>query len=468
MMMSLQSAARAVGGRTTDPATWFASVGIDSRAIATGQLFVAIAGERFDGHDFVREALARGAAAACVESDWVAAHDDAERLPLLVVDDARRALQRLAADWRQRFNLPLIGITGSNGKTTVKEMCAAIWRAALDDEDAAVLATAGNLNNDLGVPLTLLRLRPWHRAAVVEMGMNHPGEIGVLTRLARPTVALVNNAQRAHLEGLGSVEAIAEEKGAIYEGLDPKSGIAVINADDPHAGYWRRRVGHQPVRSFGLDAPADVVGVADVAGLLSQVRLKADGGEYEIALGLPGVHNVRNALAAATACLAAGAAPAAVVAGLSAYRGTRGRLEMHRLRGDVLLINDSYNANPDSVRAAIEVLAATPGHRVLVLGDMAEVGEHAGQLHSEVGGHARSCGIEALFAFGGMSALAVANFGSGALHFGSIDALNKALLKVCAPGTVMLVKGSRSMAMERVVDFLLANGGAEPGGDDAA
>ena len=306
-MMYLQDAALATGGTAVGGQVLFLSVSTDSRAIQPGQLFVALRGDNFDGHDYVAAVAAQGAAAAMVDKAWAAANP--VPLPLLVVDDTRLGLGQLAASWRSRFSLPLIGVTGSNGKTSVKEMCAAILRAQsrLDglDPDLAVLATRGNLNNDIGLPLMLLRLSGNHRAAVIEMGMNHPGEIGYLTRLAQPTVALVNNAQRAHLQGMGSVNEVAREKGAIYDGLST-GGVAVINADDAFAGYWKAiNVGRETL-TFGLSEDADVTARCTSHGFASDLVLSAPQGEARFRLQVPGLHNVRNALAASAACLAAG------------------------------------------------------------------------------------------------------------------------------------------------------------------
>jgi len=428
------------------------SVGTDSRAIVSGMLFVALRGERFDAHTFVAEALAGGAAAAMVDLRGAQALSGVAG-PLLVVPDTREALGRLAAHWRGRFRIPVLGVTGSNGKTTVKEMCAAILRAAHGEE--AVLATRGNLNNDIGLPLTLLGLREPHRAAVIEMGMNHPGEIAALTAIARPTVAIVTNAQRAHLEGLGSTDGIAREKASIYTAGSAEA-VAVINADDPHAAYWRSLLGGRRVIAFGMEAPADVRGRAVLHGLGARLELESFAGRASISLGVPGLHNVRNALGAAAACLAAGVGLPAVVAGLQAYRGTRGRLQQAAGPRGALIIDDSYNANPDSVRAAIDVLAALPGRRVLVLGDMGEVGETSAQVHDEIGGYAKSKGLEALYAMGDMSALAARNFGDGGLHFDGVESLVAALLPTLDGQTAVLVKGSRFMRMERVVEALVA------------
>ncbi len=458
-MMSLDDALRGLAAHDAraEGSARFETVGTDSRAIVPGQLFVALRGERFDGHDFIATAAAAGAAAAMVDARWAAANPKPP-LPLVVVDDTRLALGTLAAAWRERFALPLVGVTGSNGKTTVKEMCAAILRAqAVRDGfgDESVLATHGNLNNDIGLPLTLLSLRDFHRAAVIEMGMNKPGEIAYLTALSQPTVAIVNNAQRAHLEGLGSLDEIAREKGSIYGGLGA-GGVAVINADDAHAGYWRTLNAGRTIVTFGIDADADVQGRCTLRGLGSRLELEAPQGRIEVALQVPGLHNARNALGAAAACLSAGAGLEAVAEGLEAFVGTRGRLQRRGGPKGAVILDDSYNANPDSVRAAIDVLAATPGHTWLVLGDMGEVGDSSAQVHDEIGGYAKSKGVDGLYALGDMSAVAARNFGDGGHHFSSPEALVKALADQLDAESVVLVKGSRFMQMERVADALAA------------
>jgi UDP-N-acetylmuramoyl-tripeptide--D-alanyl-D-alanine ligase len=390
-----------------------------------------------------------------VDTAWNEA--PAADLPLLRVADTRLALGSLAGHWRRQFQLPLIGITGSNGKTTVKEMCAAILREheRRDDLDPAetVLATAGNLNNDIGLPLMLLRLHAGHRAAVIEMGMNHPGEIAYLTQLAQPTVALINNAQRAHLQGLGTLTDVARAKGEIFLGL-ADDGVAVINADDAHAAIWLQLAEGRTLLSFGLDAPADVSATAVSLGFASRLVLNAPQGQVEFELPVPGRHNVRNALAAAAACLAAGVSLGTVAEALSRYAGVKGRLQRRAGLNGALVIDDTYNANPDSMRAAIDVLAALPGRRVFVMGDMGEVGEAAGQFHDEVGGYAKSRGIEKLFALGEMSAAAAHNFDGGGVHFETLDDLLKALKTQLDQGTTVLVKGSRFMRMERVVEAI--------------
>lgn len=459
-MLSVFEIAPALEGTAHHDAR-FDWVATDTRGELAGALFVALRGERFDGHDFVAEAARAGAAAALVERAWADRNPEAG-LPLLVVGDTRRALGRLAAAWRSRFDIPIVGITGSNGKTTVKEMCAAILRAwcrRTGQGDDAVLATAGNFNNDIGLPLTLLRLRAQHRAAVVEMGMNRPGEIAGLTRLAQPTVTLITNAQRAHLQGMGTLADIAREKGTIHTaGAD--SAVAVINADDPHADYWREQCHGRPVCSFGLDAAADVTAQARLKAFGAELELTTAQGSAHFELAIPGEHNVRNALAATAACLAAGAVLSDVVEGLRSYRGTQGRLQRKRARHGALLIDDSYNANPDSARAAIDVLAALPGRKILVLGDMGEIGRTSAQVHDEVGGYAKSMGLDALYALGEMSAVAARNFGEGGQHFDDVDELVAALESALDEHCAVLVKGSRSMRMERVVEALESPGGA--------
>jgi UDP-N-acetylmuramoyl-tripeptide--D-alanyl-D-alanine ligase len=371
--------------------------------------------------------------------------------PALVVDDTLHALGRLAA-WH-RANLPakVAAITGSNGKTTVKEMLKAICIA--EAGEAAVLATAGNLNNEIGMPLTLLQLSPQHRYAAIEMGMNHPGEIATLTELARPDVALVNNALRAHLAGLGSVEAVAQAKGEIYAGLK-EDGVAVINVDDPYAGLWWQLAGSHKVVSFGTDERADIRVRSEGSGA-NRLTLSTPVGHIEATLQVPGEHNRMNAAAAAAAALALGLSREAIARGLAAYSGSKGRLQVHPCILGATLIDDTYNANPDSVAAAIAVLAAHAGLRVLVLGDMGELGPGAAELHREVGERAKAAGIDRLLALGEMSVETVAGFGEGAMHFERIEELLAEVEQALAPDTTVLVKGSRFMQMERVVNSFM-------------
>ena len=452
MNWMLSQVAAAVGGALIGSDVPLQGVSTDTRAVAAGQLFVALKGERFDAHDFLADA-AKAAAALLVS--------DAAKVPAgvsaVVVDDTRLALGQLAAAWRAQFAIPVIAVTGSNGKTTTKEMVACILHAAFGD---AVLATRGNLNNDIGLPLTLLGLNATHQAAVIEMGMNHPGEIDYLTRLGKPTVALVNNAQRAHLEGMGDLDEVAREKGAIFNGLG-EAGVAVVNADDAYADFWRKLAGQRPVRTFGIDRPADVQATVHQHGLEITLDLTTPEGTAQIALRIPGRHNARNAVAAAAACLAAGIPLAAVVAGLAAFDGVKGRLQRRVGKAGADILDDTYNANPDSVKAGIDVLATTIGKKLLVLGDMGEIGEASGQYHDEIGGYAKSQGVDRLFALGEATKAAVRNFGDGARHYCHVDKLIAAVDKELGPETTVLVKGSRFMKMERVADALVATTSAD-------
>lgn len=446
-MMTLLSAAQAIGAQPQGPDATFTGVTSDSRAIAAGDLFVALKGEYFDGHDFVAEAIRQGAAGALVRHEFAAAHPG---LPLIAAADTRLALGALAAAWRARFIIPLIGITGSNGKTTVKEMCAAILRT----QGGEVLATAGNFNNDIGLPLTLLKLRDAHGAAVIEMGMSHAGEIDYLSRLAAPTVAVVTNAQRAHLEGLGTVQDVALAKGEIFAGLGA-DGIAVFNADDAQAELWHTLAQERLQLTFGVDRAADVHGEFTPHGLGGALRLSTPWGVTGIDLAVPGRHNALNACAAAAATLATGVTLEMVTRGLAGFQGVRGRLQRCAGLHGALVIDDTYNANPDSMRAAIDVLAGIPGRRIFVMGDMGETGEAAAQFHNEIGGYAKSRGIDRLLCLGELSAAAAHNFGEGGEHFARLDLLLRALAAELDANAIVLVKGSRFMRMERVVDSIV-------------
>lgn len=452
-MMDLEQAARAAGGERRGGNVPFTGVSTDSRSVGPGELFVALRGARFDGHAFIAAAAERGAAAALVEGAW-AEGAGAAPLPLLVVEDTRLALGRLARAWRSRFAIPVVALTGSSGKTTVKEMLAAVLTEAASCAEA-VLATRGNLNNDVGVPLTLLRLKEEHRYAVVEMGMNHPGEIAYLTRLAEPTVALVNNAGRAHLEGLGSVEAVARAKGEIFEGLRVE-GIAVINADDAYAQLWRSLVGRHRVIDFGLDHPAAVRAKVALQPQAVELKLELPNGHVQTRLQVPGLHNARNALAAAAAAVALEIPPELIGQGLARFRGVPGRLMRLAAIHGATLIDDTYNANPDSVKAALAVLSAAPGMRILVLGDMGELGESAQALHEEIGRAAQQARIDGLYALGELTRHTVRAYGAGARHFERIEELLAEVENRLAPGVTVLVKGSRFMRMERVVQGLSA------------
>ncbi len=445
-LLTLAPLAERIGARYHGEDLPFRGVSTDSRQARPGELFVALRGPRFDGHAFVAQAAEAGCSALMLEHRVEAA------LPWMEVEETRRGLGRLGAAWREQFSLPLVAVTGSNGKTTVKEMLAAILLRR-----GPVLATRGNLNNEIGVPLTLLRLMPEHHAAVVEMGANHPGEIAWLTELSRPTVALITNAAAAHLEGFGSLEGVARAKGEIYAGLG-ETGTAVINADDPFAPLWRELNRNRETVTFGLEGDADVTGRWEGTISGSRLALETWRGEVELELPLAGRHNVMNALAATAAALAAGAELDAVRAGLESMSPVSGRLQRKRTADGVTLIDDSYNANPASLGAALKVLAMAEGTRCLVMGDMGELGDDAVWLHQRIGEMARAEGIERLYAVGELSRAAVHSFGKGGRHFSDRQALIETLGNELTPEMTLLIKGSRSMHMEEVVDALMATG----------
>lgn len=448
--MRLSELAHAIGAEHRGPDGEFSGCGTDTRTLAPGALFVALRGERFDGHGFLAEAKRRGAAAAVVE------RPDELGLPIIVVSDTRRALADIARLWRQRFQLPLVAVTGSNGKTTVKEML----RTVLAGRGAA-LATRGNLNNDIGVPLTLFGLGSEHRYAVVEMGANHAGEIAALCEMAQPTVAIVTQCAPAHLKGFGSVEGVARAKGEAFAAL-PQDGIAVINVDDPYASLWRALAGPRRVLSFGLLNPAEVTAtIEDASQVVDGSRLRLhlpETASVEVHLPLPGRHNVMNALAASACAWALGLSAQEIAAGLGSLHEVPGRLQSRAGRNGVRLFDDSYNANPGSLCAALEVLAECPGERWLVMGDMAELGPEAWRYHHEVGVQAQRLGIARLYAIGTLCRESVDGFGSGGIHFENMSALLESLRSALHPNVTLLVKGSRFMRMERVVEFLAADG----------
>ncbi len=453
-MMRLFEAAAMLGVPFSGTDADVLRVSTDSRSIQPGDLFIALRGERFDGGAFAAQALQQGAAGVVLD-----ARQAPEIASAIRVEDTRLALGRLAAAWRQRFAIPVVAITGSNGKTTVKEMLAAILRVEAGSE-AGVLHTEGNLNNDIGLPLMLLRLRDTHRFAVLEMGMNHAGEIDYLTRLARPDVAVVNNALSAHIGFLGSVENIARAKGEIFNGLT-NAGIAVFNADDAHAWLWREFNAQRSIVDFGLRQPAAVRGRYQPSGFGSALTLSLPDADLDIALQVPGEHNAMNALAAAAAAFALDVSHRSIVAGLSDFGGVKGRLQRKPALHGATFIDDTYNANPDSVKAALAVLAQQSGTRLLVLGDMGELGADAAAMHAAIGRAARTAGVDRLLALGELSRETVAAFGAGAMHFERIEELLAELENALTPDTTVLVKGSRFMQMERVVkSFTEASGAA--------
>ncbi len=443
MMLTLRDAALAIGGNLAAAGELaFDRVTTDSRDVRPGDLFFALKGERFDGNDFVEQVLAQGAVAAVTSISGPGAR--------IVVGDTLAALGQLAAAWRGRFpTTPLVGVTGSNGKTTVKEMIAAILAQYVGAEH--VHATTGNLNNHIGLPLTLLGMRAGCRFVVAEMGMNHFGEIAHLTRLAHPDVAVITNAGNAHLEMLGSIEGVARAKGEIFEGLQPW-GCAVINADDPQSELWAKLAAGFRQQTFGLCA-AEISAhsiISNASG--SQFILTTPRGDVPVNIKVPGLHNVRNALAAAAVAFELQVPGDVIAQGLDRYHGVKGRLETKTASNGATLIDDTYNANPDSMRAAIDVLAEHGGKTVLVLGDMGEVGADAAQRHAEVGAYARQKGIHTFFSLG--EQMVHAAQAGGGQHFATLDALLAALREVVTPDAVVLVKGSRFMQMERVVKAL--------------
>ena len=457
-MMDTATAARAVAGHLVGANVPFFRVVTDTRKLAPGDLFVALPGEHFDGHDFVPAAFERGAVAALVATHRATA------IPgnLIAVTDPRKALLSLAAHWRAQFGIPVVAVVGSNGKTTVKEMLASILRTQFGDSH--VLATEGNLNNAIGLPLTLLALRSAHRVAVIEVGMNHRGETAELAAVAQPTIALVNNAQREHQEFMRTVAEVAAEHADLIRALPP-GGTAVVNADDAFVDVWRDTAQEQAgvgVIEFGIDHPAAVHARCAVTAGGTVLTLSTPAGDATVRLAVPGRHTASNALAAATAALALGVALEAVVTGLEAFRAVPGRLAAMRAANGAAVINDTYNANPDSVRAAIDVLRSAPSPKWLVLGDMGEVGPEGPAFHREVGAFARAAGVDRLLTIGTLASEAGAAFGPGADHFATVDALARHVVAEAGADVTVLVKGSRFMRMERVV-AALARGGPSDG-----
>lgn len=464
-MMTLSQLAQVINATWRGPDVTFTSVGADSRAIKAGQLFVALAGERFDGHAFVEEALAKGAAAVLINEN---SQPSTSSQPALIVADTYAALGQIAAYWRAQFSLPLIAVTGSAGKTTVKEMLASILQNACNPEH--VLATEGNLNNHIGMPMTVLKLNAQHQYAVIEMGMNHRGEIAYLSEIAQPTIALINNAGSAHIGELGSLEAIAQAKGEIFTGLR-SDGIAIINQDDRFAPLWEDLTQNYRHIRFGLHPSADVHATYTLAANHVDMHLYTPIGSIDLNLPAAGLHNVYNALAASSAALAAHVSLTAIKAGLEHYQGIKGRMQLKAGVNGAVVIDDTYNANPVAMKAAIDVLAAKAGRKYLILGDIGELGEQAATLHAEVGVYASRANIDGLFTLGDLS-LAMTEAYNGhqetqqhalrAQHFTTLEALIAAVVPYLQADSTILVKGSRFMAMERVVDQLLARSSNQP------
>jgi UDP-N-acetylmuramoyl-tripeptide--D-alanyl-D-alanine ligase len=447
MKRTLRAFATLCGGRFEGEDRAFTGVSTDTRTLGAGEIYLALRGPRFDGNEFLGKAAAAGAVAAVVDREVTA-----PPLPVIAVSDGQAALAQAAAGWRAEFNAPLVGIAGSNGKTTVKEMTSSILARR-----GSCLATRGNLNNHIGVPLTLLRLSAEHRSAVIEIGANNPGEVADLVAIARPTVGLITNAGAEHLEGFGDLDGVARAEGEMVAGLT-SADVAILNADDEYAQLWRSMTPARVV-TFGVDQRADFR-AADVAETLTDAgfrvtfTLQSPLGERKVQLNVGGRHNVRNAAAAAAAAVQAGATLDDVVQGLAAMQPVAGRLKPVRTRHGARLIDDSYNANPSSMRAGIDVLTRLPGTGWLVMGDMGELGEQARDSHVDIGSYARQCGVQQLFATGPLSRLAVEAFGSGATWYADTESLARAVDERLVADVTLLVKGSRSNRLERVVAHL--------------
>jgi UDP-N-acetylmuramoyl-tripeptide--D-alanyl-D-alanine ligase len=446
MNRTLADFARACGGELIGTDRAYSGVSSDTRTIKPGELFVALRGPRFNANEFVAAAAAAGAAGAVVDTRVDA------RIAQILVGDTLEALQKSAAAWRARFTLPVIGVAGSNGKTTCKEMTAAILSRA-----GETLHTRGSLNNHIGVPLTLHRLDSSHRFAVIEIGTNHPGEVAALCRLARPTVGLITNAGAEHLEGFGTIEGAARAEGEMIADLDATQ-TAVLNADDEFIGLWRgmtrARVVTFGTREHADYRPQDASMTVDADGFVSRFTLVTPSGSTPVDLHLAGRHNVSNALCAAAAAIAAGASLDDVRTGLATIRPVPGRLQFKTAPSGAWIIDDSYNANPSSMMAGIDVLAGVDARRWLVMGDMGELGDAADESHGDIGRFAREHRVDRLFATGKLSALAVEAFGSGAQWFADTESLSRAVNADISSGVCVLVKGSRSARLERVVDAL--------------
>jgi UDP-N-acetylmuramoyl-tripeptide--D-alanyl-D-alanine ligase len=461
MMRTLAAAANATRGRLAAEHAGsgdiaFAAVSTDSRTLPAGALFVALRGPAFDGHEFVAAAAAAGAVGAIVDRVMPVP------LPQIVTADTLRALQALSLAWRVNFDFPLVAVAGSNGKTTCKGMTAAIL-----SRTGPCIATQGNLNNHIGVPLTLLRLEATLRSAVVEMGANRIGDVADLMRLVRPTVGLITNAGAEHLEFFGDLDGVARGEGETVAHLRADA-TAVINADDACAGYWRGIASARRVITFGLNPGADFRAENPLQGIeagefVTRFTLVSPLGDALVTVRTGGLHNVANAVAAAAGASAAGASLEDVIRGLADFRAVSGRLQLKSGSRDSWIIDDSYNANPNSVRAGLDVLRSMSGRKWLVLGDMGELGAHTEASHDEIGAYARACGVERLFALGALTPLAVQAFGSGAEWFADADALAHRVEADLAPGVTVLIKGSRVNRLERVVRALTGGAGGGAG-----
>jgi UDP-N-acetylmuramoyl-tripeptide--D-alanyl-D-alanine ligase len=453
-MMTLLLAAKAMGGQLLGADADFFSVGTDSRKVAQGELFFALKGEFFDGHQYAEQAINQGAKAVVISDERC------EVRPAILVKDTVIALGNLATAWRSQFIAPVVAVTGSNGKTTIKEMIAAILVAKVGNTQA-VHATVGNFNNHIGLPLTLLKMQAEHEYAVLEMGMSHLGEINYLTQIAKPNVAVIGNAGTAHIGEVGSRDNIAQAKGEIFAGL-ASNGVAVINADDAYADYWKGLNVNRTVLTFGLNSNADVRAEVQY-GLNGQqsVRLLTPQGEISFNFNVLGEHNVRNALAASAVAVALNIPLSAIAAGLESFVGVKGRLTQLQGINRSLVIDDTYNANPDSMRAAIDVLVKQGGTKLMVMGDMGELGEDAPQLHAEIGTYAKQKGVDQFYTLGENSKAAAVAYGQHAESFNEVSDLVNVLKNSMNQNTVVLVKGSRFMKMEQVVNEIVQHMTAE-------
>jgi len=452
--MRASAAAKCLNGTLLGRDIEFSGCSIDSRTVEQNNLFIALQGTRVDGHSFIHIARDRGACVAMVEKPM-----DSEALPLILIKDSKQAMGKLAGHWRNNFDMPLLAVTGSNGKTTVKEMIRTIMGLKV-----TVLATRGNLNNEIGVPLTLFGMGNEHQCAVIEMGANHPGEIARLSKMARPTVAVITQCAPAHLQGFGSVDGVARAKAEIFSGLD-SNGIAVINADDNYADFWKESAADFRQITFGIKNKADVFATDvcfDPETCTTGFLLQTLETTVPVRLPLAGKHNVVNALAAAACCMATGMAVSDIRDGLEQVASVSGRMQMKYSRQGIRVFDDTYNANPVSLKAGLEVMSCYSGRKWLVLGDMGELGETAIEFHRQAGEMARDYGMERLYALGELSKHAVDGFGNGARHFEDSDELIDCINRDVAGDITMLIKGSRSMAMDRVVNSLVE------GGEDAA
>ena len=441
--MSLDGIAEVLSAKRVGENITVTGLSTDTRSIKGGELFVALKGPNFDGHDFINTALEKGAAACLVENE--------SNINAVVTRDTHQALGLLAKAWRQQFKKTVIAITGSNGKTTVKEMIASII-----GQNQSVMATDGNFNNDIGVPLTLFRLNDEYDAAVIEMGANHPGEIAYLTNLALPDIAVITNIGSAHLEGFGSIENIAKAKSEIFLGLS-ESGTAVINADDTFFDEFKKITKEHRVISFGM-SDADVTCSFESNAMGSILKVSTPKGTCNINLKLLGSHNVMNALAAIAVAIAAEISLEHIVKGLEILKPVNGRLQLKQGLNNSIVIDDTYNANPTSLTAALNVLRDFSGKHFLALGDMGELGKNADSLHIDAGHYAKESGVDSLYSFGKFAAKAAKEFGANGYCYDKHEDMIDALRNELSSDVTLLVKGSRGMHMENVVNALTAEG----------